>query len=69
MVNRNSANKTLKVCEAFAENHHALVRDFIFANVLGMIATAHLDHHQDLAKLPIDGYVPQPDDVIGEERD
>jgi hypothetical protein len=64
----NSADKALIVCEAFAENHHALGRDFILANILGMIPAPHLDHHHDLAKLAIDGYVPQPDDVIGEER-
>jgi hypothetical protein len=64
----NSADKALKVCEAFAEDNHALGRDFIFANILSMIATAHLDHNHNLAKLAIDGYVSQPDDVIGEER-
>jgi hypothetical protein len=33
-----------------------------------MIPAPHLNHHHDLAKLAIDGYVPQPDDVVGEER-
>ncbi len=33
----NSADKTLIVSEAFAENHHTLVRDLILANILGMI--------------------------------
>jgi hypothetical protein len=64
----NSADKTLIVCEAFAEDNHALGRDFILANILGMIPTPHLDHHHDLAKLAIDGYVSQPDDVVSEER-
>src|ERR1035438_304260 len=64
----NSADKTLIVSEAFAEDHHTLVRDFILANILGMIPTPHLDNHHDLAKLAIDGYVSQPDDVVGKER-
>jgi hypothetical protein len=64
----NSADKTLIVSEAFAENHHTLVRDLILANILGMIPAPHLDDHHDLAKLAIDGYVPQPDDVVREER-
>ncbi len=64
----NSADKALIVCEAFAEDHHALGRDFILANILGVISAPHLDHHHNLAKLAIDGYVSQPDDVVGEER-
>ena len=67
-MNGNSADKALEVCEALAEDNHALVRDFILANILGMISTPHLDHHHNLAKLAIDGYVSQPDDVVGEER-
>ena len=63
-----SADKALIFCEALAQNHHAFGRDFIFANILGMIAAPHLDHHHDLAQLAINRYVPQPDDVIGEER-
>jgi hypothetical protein len=59
-VNGNSADKALIVYEAFAKNHHALGRDLILANILG-ISSPHLDHHHDLAKLAIDGYVPQPD--------
>ena len=66
--NGNSADKALIFSETFAENHHALGRDLILANILGMISTPHLDYHHDLAKLAIDGYVPQPDDVISEER-
>ena len=34
-MHRNSADKTLIVCEAFAEDHHSLGRDFILANILG----------------------------------
>jgi hypothetical protein len=64
----NSTDKALIIYEAFAENHHAPGRDLILANILGVIPTAHLDHHHNLAKLAIDGYVPQPDDVVGEER-
>ena len=65
----NSTDKALIVCQALAENHHAVGRDFILANILGVISTAHLDDHQDLAKLAIDGYIPEPDDVVGEEGD
>jgi hypothetical protein len=54
----NSADKTLIVCEAFAEDNHSLESDFILANILGMIPAPHLNHHHDLAKLAIDGYVP-----------
>src|SRR5579862_9377365 len=53
-THRNSADQTLIVCQALVHNYHALRRDFIFANILGMIAAAHLDHHHDLAKLVID---------------
>src|ERR1700679_2349325 len=67
-MHRNSADKTLKVSEAFAEDNHARGRDFILANILGMIPAAHFDHHHNLAKLAIDGYVSQPDDVIGKKR-
>jgi hypothetical protein len=67
-MHRNPADKTLIVGEAFAEDNHALGRDFIFANILRMIPAPHLDHHHDLAKLAIDGYVSKPDDVIGEKR-
>jgi hypothetical protein len=67
-ANGNSADETLIVSEAFAEDNHSLGSDLIFANILGVIPTPHLDHHHNLAKLAIDGYVPKPDDVIGEER-
>jgi hypothetical protein len=63
-----SADQALIICQALVQNDHALRRDFIFPDILGVIATAHLDHHHDLAKLPIDGYIPQPDDVIAKER-
>src|ERR1700683_3109246 len=67
-LNGNSADKRLIVCEAFAKDNHPLGSDFILANILGMIPAPHLNHHDDLAELAIDGHVPQPDDVIGEER-
>jgi hypothetical protein len=56
-ISWNSADKTLIVCEPLAEDNHALVRYFVFANILGMIPAPHLDDHHDLAKLAIDGYV------------
>jgi hypothetical protein len=68
-MHRNSTDKTLIVCEAFAEDNDTLGCDFILADVLGMITAAHLDNHHDLAKPPLDGYVPQPDNVIAKERD
>lgn len=64
----NPGDKSLIVCESVAEDHHAFRSDFILANILGMIPAAHLDHRHDLAQLAIDGYVPEPNDVIGEER-
>src|ERR1017187_6407971 len=54
----NSADKALIVCETFAENNYALGRDFILANILGVIPAPHLDNHHDLARLAIDGDVP-----------
>ena len=63
----NSDDKGLVVGQALAEDDYTLGCDFILANIFGMISAAHLDNHHNLAKLAIDGYVPQPDDVIGEE--
>jgi hypothetical protein len=64
----NSTDKTLIIYEALAQNHHSLGSDFIFTNILGMIPASHLDHHQDLAKLAIDGYISKTDDIVGEKR-
>jgi hypothetical protein len=30
-----------------------------------MVASAHFDNDHDLAKLPVDAYVPKSDNVIG----
>src|ERR1019366_6016957 len=49
----NSTDRALKVCKALAEDNNALVRDFIFANILCMIPAPHLDNHHDFAKLAI----------------
>src|ERR1700683_3564234 len=68
-MHRNSADEALIVCEAFTEDDDTLGCNFILANILGMITAAHLDNYHDLAKPPIDGYVPQPDDVIAKKRD
>ena len=65
----NSADKGLIVCETFAEDHDTFRRNFIFANILGMIAAPHLDYHHDLAKLTIDGYVAQAKDVVAKKGD
>jgi hypothetical protein len=64
---RNSGDKALKVREAVTDDDHTLGGDFIFADVLAVIATAHLDNDHDLAKLAVDAYVPKPDNVIGEK--
>lgn len=68
-MHRNPRDKTLIICEAFIQDDDTAGRDFIFADILGMITATHLDNNHDLAKLVIDGYVPQPDDVIAKERD
>jgi len=64
---RNSGDKTLIIREAVPHDDDALGCDFIFADILAMVATAHLDHDHDLAKLAVDVYVPKPDNVIGEK--
>src|SRR6185437_17133206 len=47
---------------------HALVSDNVFANVLAVIATAHFDYDDHLAKLSVDFHITHPDNVIGEKR-
>ena len=64
----NSADKSLIVCEAFSKNDYALRPNFIFTNILGMIAPPHLNHHHNFAEFAIDGNISEPDDVTGEER-
>ena len=64
---RDSGDQALIIREAVAHDDHTLGGDFIFADVLAMVATAHLDHDQDLSKLAVDVYVPKPDNVIGEK--
>ena len=63
----NSGDKTLIIREVVPQDDHALGGDFILADILAMVATAHLDHDHDLAQLAFDVYVPQPDNVIGEK--
>jgi hypothetical protein len=60
---RNSGDKALIVREAVTHDDHTLGGDFIFADVLAMVATAHLDNDHDLAKLAVDTHVPKPDNV------
>ena len=38
-----------------------------YSRILAMVAPAHLDNNHDLAKLAVDAYVPEPDNVIGEK--
>jgi len=66
---RNSGDKALILREPVTHDDHSLGGDFIFANILAMVATAHLDNHHDLTKLAVDTYVPKPDNVIGEKGD
>ncbi len=66
-VLRNSRDKTLIIREAVPKDDHALGGDFIFADILAMVAAAHLDNDHDLAQLAVDVYVPKPDNVIGEK--
>jgi len=54
---RNPGDKTLVIREALAHDDHALGGDLIFADILAMVATAHLDNDHDLAKLALDVYV------------
>jgi hypothetical protein len=51
---RNSGNKALIIGEAVTHDDHTLGGDFIFADILAMVATAHLDNDHDLAKLAVD---------------
>ena len=64
---RNSGDKALIIREAVTHDDHAFRGDFIFADILAMVTTSHLDNDHDLAKLAVDAYVPKPDDVIGEK--
>jgi hypothetical protein len=43
---RNSGDKALIIREAVTHDDHALGGDFIFADVLAMVATAHLERNQ-----------------------
>ena len=64
---RNSGDETLIIGEAVTHDDHALGCDFIFADILAMVATAHLDNNHDLAKLAVDAYVPKSDNVSGKK--
>ena len=65
---RNSGDQALIIREPVTHDDHALGGDFIFADILAMVATAHLDNDHDLAKLSVDAYVAKPDNVIGKKR-
>ena len=64
---RNSGDKALIIREAVTDDDHTFGRDFILADILAMVATAHLDNDHDLAQLAVDAYVSKPDIVIGEK--
>jgi len=59
---------TLKVCEAFAEDNHALGSDFILANILGMIPAGNLITTMILRSWTSMDTIAKPDDVVSEER-
>ena len=63
----NPSDEALIIREAVTDDDHALGGDFVFADILAMVATTHLDNDHDLAKLAVDAYVPKPDNVIGEK--
>ena len=56
-IHGNAADKSLIVYETFAKNDYAAGRDFILANILGVVSAPHLDNDHDLAKLSVDRYV------------
>src|ERR1019366_3336290 len=66
-THRNPCDKALIIRQAIVADNHTLGGDFIFADIAAMVAAAHLDNDQDLAKLVADGYIPKPDNVIGEK--
>src|ERR1017187_1468005 len=63
----NPSDKALIIRETGIEDDQTRGGDFIFADIVAMFATAHLDDDQDLAKLAVDTHVPKPDNVIGEK--
>jgi hypothetical protein len=50
---RNSGDKALIIREAVPHDDPTLGGDFIFSDVLAMVATAHLDNNHDLARLAV----------------
>jgi hypothetical protein len=64
---RNSGDKALILREPVTHDDHSLGGDFIFADILAMVTTSHLDNDHNLAKLAVNAYVPKPDNVIGEK--
>jgi hypothetical protein len=50
------------------DDHHALLRDDILADVFAVITAAHFDYDHHLSKLAIDLHIAQPDNVISEKR-
>ena len=66
-THRNPGDKTLIIRQAILVDDHTLGGDFIFADIVAMVATAHFYNDHDLAKLPVDGHVPKPDNVISKK--
>src|ERR1039457_6020444 len=59
-----SCAQPLVVRGSRADDHHALVRDDIFADVLAVIPAAHFDHDHHLAQLAVNLHITQADDII-----
>ena len=61
---RNSGDQALIIREAVTHGDHTLGGDFIFADILAMVATAHLDNDHDLAKLAVAQKVFDTADIV-----
>jgi len=65
---RNSGDKALIIREAV--NMMTTLSEMISYSQMSLLwlPTAHLDEDQDLAKMAVDAYAPNPDNVIGEKE-
>src|SRR5688500_15387988 len=68
-IRGNPADQRAIRIEASVAQRHSLVGDLVFANVLAVLAVAHLDDGEDAAKHAVEIEVAQPDDVVGQKRD
>ena len=47
--------------------NQTLGRDFIFPNIIAVLAAAHLDDSNHFAKLPFNVCIAKPDNVVGKK--